>query len=228
MKAVILLSGGLDSAVTAYMARKEIGKDGRLYPLNISYGQVHEKERSYAVRIASSLKCDLRWILIPLKGLVNSSLTGVGEIPTEEEEGIPSTWVPQRNSIFLALAFAYAETVGAEFIYMGLNVMDYSGYPDCRPEFVEAIGKALNFARKQFVESLGTKVIQIETPLMFLTKGDIIKEGLDLRVPFEDTWSCYKGEDKACGECPSCRIRLKGFEDAGWLDPIKYVGDVNL
>jgi len=225
MKAVILLSGGLDSAVTAYQARQTLGQDGQLFPLNISYGQIHEKEKDCAARIASSLGCDLRWIFVPIHSLVKSSLTGTGKIPSKEVEGIPSTWVPQRNSIFLALAFAYAETVGAEYIYTGFNSVDYSGYPDCRSEFVSQIQIALNLASKRFIEN--GKEIKIVTPLMFLSKGEIIRVGLNLGVPFQDTTSCYQGREKACGVCPSCRIRLQGFKDAGRADFIEYEGDMN-
>lgn len=219
-KAVVLLSGGLDSTVAAYIARKDVGKKGELYTLNISYGQVHEKERYCAAQVASCLDSDLRWLLVPIGGLVQSSLTGQGEIPTERVERIPSTWVPQRNSIFLALAFAYAETVGANLVYTGFNIKDYSGYPDCRPEFVDQIQRALNLASKKFVET--GRGIGIICPLMHLHKYQIIKVGITLGVDFAKTTSCYKGEEKACGVCPSCRIRLEAFEKAGLEDPIEY------
>jgi len=219
-KVVILLSGGLDSAVTAYIARKDVGVKGELYALNISYGQTHFREITSAQNIANELGASLKRMHVPLDWLVESSLTGLGEIPTEEVEDIPSTWVPQRNSIFLALAFAYAETVGADLVYTGFNVKDYSGYPDCRPEFVEQIQKALNLASKQFVET--GKGIGIACPIMHKTKAEIIEIGRTLGVDFSKTWSCYQGGKKACGVCPSCRIRLAAFEEVGVDDPVEY------
>jgi len=219
-KAVVLLSGGLDSTVTAYIARKDIGVKGELYALGISYGQTHFREVTSAQNIANELDTPLKRMHIPLDWLVESSLTGEGDIPAEEVKEIPSTWVPQRNSIFLALAFAYAETVGADLVYTGFNIKDYSGYPDCRPEFVEQMQRALNLASKQFVET--GKGIGITCPIMYKTKAEIIEIGRTLFVPFEKTWSCYKGGEKACGVCASCRIRLKAFDEVGLVDPITY------
>lgn len=219
-KAVVLLSGGLDSTVTAYIARKDIGVKGELYTLSFFYGQLHIKEVECARLIAEALEASLLRLDLDLQSLVDSSLTGVGVIPEEEGKGIPSTWVPQRNSIFLALAFAYAETVGATLVYTGFNIKDYSGYPDCRPEFVEQIQKALNLASKQFVET--GRGIGIACPLMHKTKVEIIEWGRTLSVPFEKTWSCYQGRDEACGVCDSCRIRLAAFTEVGIDDPIEY------
>jgi 7-cyano-7-deazaguanine synthase len=152
---------------------------------------------------------------------------GSSDIPSDgvKPGEIPSTWVPQRNSIFLALAFAYAEMVGAGYIYGGMNAVDYSGYPDCRPEFLLSIEQALNLASKKFVET--GKAIKLVVPLVKLSKVDIIKTGLELGVPYNLTWSCYKGPDElkqACGLCDSCRIRLQAFKDLGVKDPIKYFG----
>lgn len=242
-RAVVLLSGGLDSTVAAYCARKDIGKRGELYALTFEYGQRHSKEIQCAVDIGSGL--DLRQhcqLEVPFGCIAAASslLKGQGEIPTEEErsqamkqtfglaygpskdklEEIPSTWVPQRNSIFLALAFAYAETVGADLVYTGFNIKDYSGYPDCRPEFVEQMQRALNLASKQFVET--GKGIGIACPLMHKTKAEILEIGRTLFVPFEKTWSCYQGGEKACGVCASCRIRLEAFKKVGLDDPITY------
>jgi len=220
-RAVVLLSGGLDSTVTAYIARKDVGVKGELYALTAMYGQIHKKEVKCAIEQGILLDVKDHTILpLPLDMLGGSSLLGKGEIPTEEVEGIPSTWVPQRNSIFLALAFAYAETVGADLVYTGFNIKDYSGYPDCRPEFVEKIQQALNLASKQFVET--GKGIGIACPLMHKTKAEIIQIGRTLFVPFEKTTSCYKGEEKACRVCPSCRIRLAAFEEVGIDDPVEY------
>jgi len=151
---------------------------------------------------------------------LQSSLIAVGEVPTEEVKGVPSTWVPQRNSIFLALAFAYAETVGADRVYVGANSMDYSGYPDCRYEFISALDIALNLASKQYVED--GKRITISAPLQFNSKADIIRRGIALGVDFSKTWSCYNGREKACGQCPSCLIRLKAFREVGIEDPLEY------
>ena len=223
--AVVLLSGGLDSTVTAYIARKETGVKGNLYALSFLYGQKHSKELDCATYTASALAVkEHRTISIPLNSLVESSLMADSKLDTPKEEilleGIPTTWVPQRNSIFLAFAFAYAETVGADKIYTGFNAVDYSGYPDCRPEFVLAIERALNLASKRFVQD--GHGIGIVTPIMRLSKADIIKTGLELGVSFGSTWSCYNGRDLACGTCPSCRIRKEAFASLGLEDPITY------
>ena len=221
-RAVVLLSGGLDSAVAAYTAKEDIGKRGELYALSILYGQRHEKELGCARDIGETLEVENHIFQeIGLENLVCSSLTGDEDVPLEGvTDEIPSTWVPQRNSIFLALAFAYAETVGADYIYTGFNVVDYSGYPDCRPEFVERIEQGLNYASKRFITT--GKGFAIITPLMHLGKAEIVKAGLELEVPFELTWSCYQGEEYACGLCDSCRIRLEAFKLNGMNDPILY------
>jgi len=221
-KAVILLSGGLDSATAAYCARKDIGKTGELYALTFDYGQRHSKEIWCAAAIAKALGVtNHQSIRVPIDMLVKTALTGQSNIPVNGVvTSIPSTWVPQRNSIFLAFAFALAETVGANWIYTGFNILDYSGYPDCRPEFVDSIQKSLNLASKRFIET--GEGIGIVAPLMRLKKFEIIKLGSELGVPFELTTSCYQGKEKACGFCDSCRIRLCGFEEAGLKDPIGY------
>jgi len=218
--AVVLLSGGLDRAVSAFIARENIGPKGKLHALNILYGQLHSKESYCARLIVDRLEADLAQLDLDLQMLVNSSLTGVGVVPDEVEEGIPNTWVPQRNSIFLALAFAYAETVGANAVYIGVNSLDYSGYPDCRPEFIQAINKALNLASKRCVE--GGEPIEIVAQLQYRRKSEIVLLGKQLGVPFEKTWSCYRGGAKACGQCPSCLLRLEGFKTAGIEDPLEY------
>jgi len=226
--AVVLLSGGLDSAVTAWVAKNDIGKTGKLYTMLIGYGQRHFRENKSAERLSDildvegSVYLDLKDILYLAAGNMSSLLSQSGVVPRTEgvEKGIPSTWVPQRNSIFLALAFTYAESVGADYVYAGFNIVDYSGYPDCRPEFTEAMSKALNLASKRYVET--GRGIGLITPLINKKKTDIILLGIKLNVPFQYTWSCYMGGAKACGKCDSCRIRLKAFKDVGLVDPIPY------
>lgn len=218
-KGVVLLSGGMDSAVTAYVAKKECEQ---LYAITFRYGQAHSKEVSCALTLGTMLGVEKHKVLdLPLNDIGGSSLFDKGEIPTEGlGKGIPSTWVPQRNAIFLAVTFGWAEVVGADTVYIGVNHIDYSGYPDCRPLFIKAINNALNFASKRWVET--GDGISIEAPLMDLSKRQIVELGLKLGVPFQNTTSCYKGGEIACGECASCRIRLKAFSEAGIDDLIKY------
>jgi len=215
-KGVVLLSGGLDSAVTAYQANGEVDK---LYALTFRYGQVHSKEVECALQLGLILGAERHKVLdLPLDMIGGSSLVGVGDIPKEPTQGIPSTWVPQRNAIFLSVAFAWAEVVGADKVYIGVNSVDYSGYPDCRPEFIGAVEKALNLASKRFVE--GGTGISIETPIIHLSKKKIVELGLKLKVPFERTWSCYAGGDRPCRVCDSCRIRARAFEECSIEDPL--------
>lgn len=217
MRSLVLLSGGLDSTVTAYSAKSQ---STEVYFLSFDYGQLHKKELEVAKRTAEALGGSHYVIEMPLVQILDSSLLGRGEIPVEEGSSIPNTWVPQRNSIFLAIAFGLAESIGATSVHIGVNSLDYSGYPDCRPEFIEHIGKGLNLASKAFVES--QRRIEIVTPLQYLAKADIIKLGLAFGVNFKDTWSCYRGGERACGRCPSCNIRLEGFKLVGIEDPIEY------
>jgi 7-cyano-7-deazaguanine synthase len=216
-KSVILLSGGLDSAVTAWVAKES---DRELYALSFDYGQRHIKEIKSACALGWELNVREHKVL-PLPNVGGSSLVGVGDIPVSGlTEKVPSTWVPQRNAIFLAFAFGWAEVVGADKVYIGVNSVDYSGYPDCRPEFINSAEQTLRLASKQFVETGAG--IQIFTPIINLTKKEIVLLGLKLGVPFQLTWSCYKGEERACGVCDSCRIRRKAFRDNGIEDPIEY------
>ncbi len=219
-RAVVLLSGGLDSATTAYMARAE---GFQLYALTFLYEQRHDREVESAKRIADELGVEEHKLLtIPLEEIGHSSLfKNRGKIPENTEIGkkIPSTYVPARNIILLSFAVSYAESIDAEVVFIGANAVDYSGYPDCRPEFYEAFQKACDLGTKRGVE--GRPVI-LRRPLIELSKAEIISKAKELQVPLRYTWSCYKGEDRACGTCESCRLRLKGFAEAGIEDPIEY------
>lgn len=220
--AVVLLSGGLDSAVAAYQAKKDVGESGQLHALSVRYGQRHRKELVYARTLGELLYVESHNFPFFSLDYVGSSLVHPFKAlrTTGIEDGIPNTWVPQRNAIMLAMAFALAESVDADCIYTGYNIIDYSGYPDCRPEFVRAQEKACNLASKRFTQDgCGFSII---TPLIKLSKTEIILLGQELGVPWENTWSCYSGEEKACGVCDSCRIRLRGFKEAGLTDPIPY------
>jgi len=217
-KGLVLLSGGIDSAVTAWIADKECDE---LYAITFRYGQTHEKEIGCALTLGSLLGVIRHKVFdIPLSEIGGSALFNKDKIPTEEVEGVPSTWVPQRNTIFLAIAYAWAEVLGVSKVYIGVNYIDYSGYPDCRPEFIIRIGEALNLASKKYVES--GNGISLITPLLYLSKKEIIELGIKLGVPFRYTTSCYLGEELACGKCPSCLIRMKAFREAGIEDPIRY------
>ena len=224
-RAVVLLSGGLDSATTAAIARTQ-GFD--LYALSIDYGQRHRFELAAARRVAESLGV-ARHVTIPIRLDVfgGSALTDDIPVPhdrTPEEMagGIPITYVPARNTVFLALALGYAEVLGASDIFIGVNALDYSGYPDCRPEFIAAFEKLTQLATKAGVE--GTSRFRIHTPLIELTKAQIIRRGIELGVDYGLTHSCYDPDAKgvACGRCDSCQLRRKGFVEAGLADPIPY------
>jgi len=221
--AVCLVSGGLDSCVSTFIAKNK-GYD--IYALSFNYGQRHKKEIECAKDILSEVKTkdhivfnlDLR--MFGKSSLVDDSLNIPKNYNLENiGKNIPSTYVPARNTIFLSIALAYAETVDANAIFIGATSQDYSGYPDCRPEYIKSYQKMADLATKRGIEG---KSIIIEAPLLYLTKAEIIKKGLDLQVPFKKTWSCYKGDKKACGRCDSCLLRLKGFKEAGYHDPIKY------
>jgi len=221
--AVCLVSGGLDSCVSTFIAKNK-GYD--IYALSFNYGQRHKKEIECAKDILSEVKTkdhivfnlDLR--MFGKSSLVDDSLNIPKNYNLENiGKNIPSTYVPARNTIFLSIALAYAETIDADAIFIGATSQDYSGYPDCRPEYIKSYQKMADLATKRGIEG---KSIIIEAPLLYLTKAEIIKKGLDLQVPFKKTWSCYKGDKKACGRCDSCLLRLKGFKEAGYHDPIKY------
>ena len=222
-KAVCLVSGGIDSSVSAFLAKKE---GYELYCLSFNYGQRHKKEIDCAKQIASAVKAKKHIIFdVDLSKFGGSSLVDESSnIPEEHDlkdvgKSIPNTYVPARNTVFLSIGLAYAEALDADAVFIGANSVDYSGYPDCRPEYIKAFQAMANLATKRGVEK---NPIDIKTPLINLTKAEIIKKGVELNVPFEKTWSCYIGDKKACGKCDSCLLRLKGFKEAGKSDPIKY------
>ncbi len=221
----MLLSGGVDSATTLAIARAE-GYEP--YALSFSYGQRHSRELESAKRVATALGAKGHLILtLDLRAIGGSALTADIPVPkgrstAEIGRGIPVTYVPARNTIFLSHALAWAEVLGAEEIFFGANFYDYSGYPDCRPEYIEAFERMANLATKAGVE--GTSRFKIHTPLIRMTKAEIIRRGHDLGVDFGLTWSCYEpGDDsKACGRCDSCLLRKKGFAEARLTDPLPY------
>ena len=219
MKAVLLLSGGLDSYTAGAIARA----DGyELYALTIHYGQVHARELEAARRVAAALPAARHLELdVPLSQIGGSALVGDGEIPKDRPltaAGIPSTYVPARNTVFLSLAMAWAEVVGAGAIVIGVNALDYSGYPDCRPEYLRAFEQLAALATRAGVEG---RPLEILAPLLQLSKADIIRRGLALGVDYGLTLSCYDPDaaGRACGHCDSCRLRAQGFEQAGAIDP---------
>ena len=224
-KAVVLLSGGVDSATTLAIARAE---GYELYALSFSYGQRHSRELESARRVAAALGAKEHLILtLDLRAIGGSALTADIPVPkgrSAEEigRGIPVTYVPARNTIFLSHALAWAEVLGAEHIFFGANIYDYSGYPDCRREYVDAFERMANLATKAGVE--GTSRFKIHTPLIRMTKAEIVRRGHDLGLDFGLTWSCYEptSDSKACGRCDSCLLRKKGFAEAGLTDPLPY------
>ena len=219
-KAIILLSGGLDSSTCLAMAKSE-GYD--CYALSFSYGQKHSSELQAAKRIATGSGIKLHKVIdLDLGSFGGSALTDEEiDVPTGGTEGIPVTYVPARNTVFLSIALAWAEVLEADAIFAGVNAVDYSGYPDCRPEYIDAFQKMADLATKAGIEGNGVKLV---TPLISLTKVDIIKKGHELGVDYSQTVSCYQADDegRACGECDSCLIRKKAFEDAGVKDPTLY------
>ncbi|MFP4142172.1 MAG: 7-cyano-7-deazaguanine synthase QueC [Thermoplasmata archaeon] len=221
-KAVILLSGGLDSSTTLGIANEE---HEELHALTFLYGQEHEKEIKSAKKLGEHYSVEEHKFLdIPLSEIGRSSLLkGEEEIPEHDEEEIgeeiPSTYVPARNIIFLSYALSYAESIDADAIFIGATARDYSGYPDCRPEFYDAFEDLAEKGTKRGVEGYP---VSIQYPIIDMSKGEIVEKADELNVPLELTWSCYRGEEKACGECDSCKLRLKGFEEAGLEDPVEY------
>jgi 7-cyano-7-deazaguanine synthase len=224
-EAIVLLSGGLDSSTVLALA-KERGYD--VVALTFDYGQKHKRELNSSRKMARHFKAK-EHIIVPLSlgELLRSSLTrdsmSIPENRTEEEisSSVPSTYVPSRNIIFLSIAASIAESRGAEAIFIATNSVDFSGYPDCTAEFMSAFQRTLDIGTKAGREGRG---IRIEAPILTKSKGDIVREAIRLKVPMEDTWSCYKGGVKACGKCDSCLLRLRGFSEAGIRDPLEYEG----
>lgn len=220
-KAVVLLSGGLDSTTVLAIAQS---KGKTCYTLSFDYGQKSSVELEAAANIAANAKVAAhRTMSIGLGDIGGSALTDKNlAVPHEATTGIPITYVPARNTVFLSLALAYAEVVGADSIYIGVNAVDYSGYPDCRPEFISAFERLAQLATKEGVEGHGVSIV---TPLIAMTKAEIIQTGLDLGVDYGATVSCYEAglSGVACGTCDSCRLRLAGFTQCGAIDNAPYL-----
>lgn len=219
--AVVLLSGGMDSAVVVAMAKAQ-GFD--VHALSVRYGQRHTSELDAAARVAAQLGVVAhKTVDVDLRSIGGSALTDDIDVPTDGDTGssIPVTYVPARNTIMLSLALGWAEVLGANDLFCGVNAVDYSGYPDCRPEFVQAFERLANLATKAGVEGAG---IRVHAPLQFMSKADIVREGVRLGVDFSLTTSCYQAdaEGRACGACDACRLRAQGFDAAGVPDPTRY------
>jgi len=227
-RAVILLSGGLDSATAAAIARQE---GFALYALTVDYGQRHRFELEAARRVARALQVRRHvTVAVDLAAFGGSALTGAIDVPKDRRpdqmaQGIPVTYVPARNTVLLALALALAETAEAADIFLGVNAVDYSGYPDCRPEYIAAFGRLAALATKAGVE--GRLSYQIHTPLVAMTKAQIIRRGMELGVDYGLTHSCYDPapDGLSCGACDACQLRRKGFAEAGLVDPLPYAKD---
>jgi 7-cyano-7-deazaguanine synthase len=220
-KAVVLVSGGLDSATTLAMARAQ---QRDCYALSVDYGQRHRAELEAADRVASTLGAARhRVIRVDMSGIGGSALTDTTlAVPETPQAGIPITYVPARNTVMLSLALAWAEVLGADELWIGVNAVDYSGYPDCRPEFIAGFERLANLATRTGVEDGAP--FRIHAPLIHLSKAEIIRRGLALGVDYAQTVSCYQADDegRACGRCDACRLRREGFAAAGVEDPTRY------
>jgi len=217
--AVVLVSGGMDSAVTLAIARE---RGFAIHALSVAYGQRHGSELVAAARIATTLGALVhKTVSVDLRSIGGSALTADIEVPEQGGEGIPLTYVPARNTIMLSIALGWAEVLGANDIFCGVNAVDYSGYPDCRPAFIESFERLANLATRSGVEGAG---IRVHAPLMNLSKADIAREGVRLGIDFSATVSCYSAdaEGRACGHCDACRLRAEGFAAAGIPDPTRY------
>ncbi len=222
-KAVVLLSGGLDSSTVLAMALK---RGYEVVALTFDYGQRHSRELDSARKVALHYRIQRHVVMsLDLGRFAGSSLTDMStEVPqgrtrSEIDSGIPSTYVPGRNLVFLSVSSSLAESIGAEAVFIAVNSVDFSGYPDCTPEFVEAFQHALDIGTKA---GRSGKAVKVLAPIIGFSKRQILEEAVRLRVPIELTWSCYRGGPKACGRCDSCVLRLQGFADAGLEDPIDY------
>jgi 7-cyano-7-deazaguanine synthase len=218
----VLVSGGLDSATVLAIARAE---GYRCHALSFDYGQRHRAELDAATRVAQTLGAvEHRVMTIDFAGIGGSALTDLTiDVPQTPQSGIPITYVPARNTVFLSMALGWAEVLQAADIFIGVNAIDYSGYPDCRPEFIAAFERLAGLATKAGVE--GSARFKVHTPLIQLSKADIVKRGIELGVDFRATVSCYQSTSggEACGRCDSCRLRREGFRAAGVADPTRYV-----
>ncbi len=225
-KAVVLLSGGMDSSVVLAIAREQ---GFAVHALSVSYGQRHTSELEAAARVAMSLGAAAhKTVNVDLRSIGGSALTDDIDVPMDTDQdpdaaAIPVTYVPARNTIMLSVALGWAEVLGANDIFCGVNAVDYSGYPDCRPEFIDAFQTLANLATKAGVEGAG---LRVHAPLLRMSKADIVREGVRLGVDFAQTVSCYSAdaEGRACGHCDACRLRAQGFADAGVADPTRYIG----
>ena len=219
-RAVILLSGGLDSVTALAIAKQQ---DFACYTLSFNYGQRHDSELIAAAMLSKQQGAiEHKVINIDLRAIGGSALTDDNiNVPEQQQQGIPITYVPARNTVFLSIALGWAEVLSAQAIFVGVNAVDYSGYPDCRPEFIAAFEQLANVATKAGVE--GQK-ISIQAPLIKMTKAEIIQQGIKLGVDYSQTISCYQADSvgRACGRCDSCRFRQQGFEQAGIADPTNY------
>jgi 7-cyano-7-deazaguanine synthase len=218
-KAVILVSGGMDSAVVLAIAQAQ---GFACYALSVRYGQRHSAELDAAIELTKSQGAiEHKTVAVDLRSLGGSALTADIDVPEMPSEGIPVTYVPARNTIMLSMALGWAEVLGANDIFCGVNAVDYSGYPDCRPEFIAAFQQLANLATKVGVEGAG---LRIHAPLIAMSKADIAREGLRLGVDFSRTVSCYQADTqgRACRRCDACRLRAAGFDEAGIVDPTRY------
>lgn len=219
-KAVVLCSGGLDSTTILAIAQSE---GYQCHTLAFDYGQRHRSELKAALSVSHVLKAeDHKVIQLDLRAIGGSALTDEHiAVPEKEQQGIPVTYVPARNTVFLSIALGYAEVIDAQAIFIGVNAVDYSGYPDCRPEYIDAFSKMAAVATVAGIEG---NPLSIETPLIDLSKSDIVRLGMDLGIDYGITVSCYQADEDgfACGKCDSCRLRKVGFEEAGVPDPTKY------
>ena len=219
-KAIVLSSGGIDSTTSMAIAKAE---NYELYSLTLDYGQRHKIEIKSAKKVADFFCVkEHKIIVIGLGEIGGSALTDNIDVPTDNtSDEIPVTYVPARNTIFLSIALAWAEVIDSNDIFIGANIVDYSGYPDCRPEYLEAFETLANLGTKAGIQG---RRINIHAPLIKMSKAEIIKKGSELGIDYSITWSCYNPRigNKACGKCDSCKFRLKGFLEAGYKDPVKY------